>query len=200
MLHRTRASLHPTADRGHQHVIRARSLAEFGVVAPVGRNGVEDLLYAVADQKDERIPESRACVSRSPGRGVARQAQSFRSWEFDRQINAWHRWERRRAAGLTSCPVSVRDLQPRWSPALPIRRHSDRAATLRPGSVWFRGSKTGVAAERSSAASPSREIVICAACSPQAPWRSFAFQNPWHGGSPWLAELTRAQGRRKSQR
>src|SRR5207249_1498988 len=28
-------------------------LAEFGIVAPVGRNAVEDLLYVVADQRDE---------------------------------------------------------------------------------------------------------------------------------------------------
>jgi transposase len=38
-------------------------LAEFGIVAPVGRNGVEELLYAVANDKDERIPEvARACL------------------------------------------------------------------------------------------------------------------------------------------
>jgi hypothetical protein len=50
------------ADRGHQHHLRAH-LAEFGIVAPVGRNGVEELLYAVADQRDERIPEvARTCL------------------------------------------------------------------------------------------------------------------------------------------
>ena len=41
------------------NTIRAH-LAEFGIVAPVGRNGVEDLLDAVADQRDERIPEACA--------------------------------------------------------------------------------------------------------------------------------------------
>ena len=61
MLHRTRHFFirHQTAII---NTIRAH-LAEFGIVAPVGRNGVEDLLYAVADQRDERIPEvARACL------------------------------------------------------------------------------------------------------------------------------------------
>src|SRR6201997_2064051 len=32
-------------------------LAEFGIVAPLGRRGVEELLGIVADPKDERVPE-----------------------------------------------------------------------------------------------------------------------------------------------
>src|SRR5215471_14258209 len=43
--------------------IRAH-LAEFGIVAPVGRNGVEALLNIVADPSDNRIPEiARACLA-----------------------------------------------------------------------------------------------------------------------------------------
>jgi len=39
-------------------------LAEFGIVAPVGRNGVEQLLGVVADAGDKRLPEiARACVA-----------------------------------------------------------------------------------------------------------------------------------------
>src|SRR5918999_148170 len=39
-------------------------LAEFGIVAPVGRNGVEQLLGIVADASDGRVPEvARACVA-----------------------------------------------------------------------------------------------------------------------------------------
>ena len=37
------------AIRGH--------LAEFGITAPVGRRGVEELLRVVADQSDKRVPE-----------------------------------------------------------------------------------------------------------------------------------------------
>jgi transposase len=44
------------------NAIRAH-LAEFGIVAPVGRNGVEELLNVVADRSDQRMPEvARACL------------------------------------------------------------------------------------------------------------------------------------------
>ena len=35
-------------------------LAEFGIVAPVGRSGVEALLEVVANANDTRLPKSRA--------------------------------------------------------------------------------------------------------------------------------------------
>ena len=38
------------------NAIRAH-LAEFGIVAPVGRKGVEELLRVVADPSDKRLPE-----------------------------------------------------------------------------------------------------------------------------------------------
>jgi transposase len=39
-------------------------LAEFGIVAPVGRRGVEQLLEVVADTTDCRLPEvARACLA-----------------------------------------------------------------------------------------------------------------------------------------
>ena len=45
------------------NAIRAH-LAEFGIVAPVGRHGVEELLNVVADPNDKRVPEiARACLS-----------------------------------------------------------------------------------------------------------------------------------------
>ena len=41
-------------------------LAEFGIVAPVGRKGVEQLLDVVANVEDTRLPEvARACVARA---------------------------------------------------------------------------------------------------------------------------------------
>jgi transposase len=43
------------------NAIRAH-LAEFGIVAPVGRKGVEQLLDGVADSSDRRLPE----VARGP--------------------------------------------------------------------------------------------------------------------------------------
>ena len=45
------------------NAIRAH-LAKFGVVAPVGRNGVEELLDVIADPKDNRVPEvARECLA-----------------------------------------------------------------------------------------------------------------------------------------
>ena len=61
MLHRVRLMLSrqrtqlPNAMRAH--------MSEFGVVAPVGRMGVERLLAVIADQNDQRIPaDARVCL------------------------------------------------------------------------------------------------------------------------------------------
>src|SRR5205807_4242371 len=64
-------------------------LAEFGIVAPVGRNGVEQLLGIAADATDKRLPEvARACVT---ALGAQLRMLKARILEFDRMINAWHR-------------------------------------------------------------------------------------------------------------
>lgn len=46
-----------------QSALRAY-LAEFGIVAPIGRRGVEELLKVIADINDTRVPEvARACLA-----------------------------------------------------------------------------------------------------------------------------------------
>src|ERR1700691_4829559 len=70
------------------NAIRAH-LAEFGIVAPVGRHGVEELLNVVADRCDRRVPEmARACLSAFGAQLRRIQEQVL---EFDRLIRAWHR-------------------------------------------------------------------------------------------------------------
>ena len=70
------------------NAIRAH-LAEFGIIAPVGRNGVEQLLYLVANASDNRLPEiARACVLALGAQLRTLKAQIL---NFDRQIMAWHR-------------------------------------------------------------------------------------------------------------
>jgi transposase len=70
------------------HAIRAH-LAEFGIVAPVGRNGVEHLLGVVADSNDKRLPEvARECVA---ALGAQLRMLKTQILEFDRRIMAWHR-------------------------------------------------------------------------------------------------------------
>jgi transposase len=64
-------------------------LAELGIVAPVGRRGVEQLLDVVADTADDRLPEvARACLA---ALGSQLRALKVQILEFDRRIIAWHR-------------------------------------------------------------------------------------------------------------
>jgi transposase len=87
MLHRAR-HLFIRQQTAVINAIRAH-LAEFGIVAPVGRNGVEELLGVVADASDKRLPEiARACLVALGAQLRMLKAQVL---EFDRMINAWHR-------------------------------------------------------------------------------------------------------------
>jgi transposase len=63
--------------------IRAH-LAEFGIVAPVGRKGVTELLHVVADPSDGRVPEvARACLAALGTQLLGLKDQIV---EFDRMI------------------------------------------------------------------------------------------------------------------
>jgi transposase len=87
MLHRTR-HLFIRQQTAVINSIRAH-LAEFGIVAPVGRKGVEELLDVVADSNDDRLPEvARVCLA-ALGAQLRRVKEQI--LEFDRQIMAWHR-------------------------------------------------------------------------------------------------------------
>jgi transposase len=70
------------------NAIRAH-LAEFGIVAPIGRNGVEKLLQTIGDGQDARIPDvARTCLE-----VLAMQLQLVNRHilETDRRVLAWHR-------------------------------------------------------------------------------------------------------------
>jgi transposase len=86
-LHRTR-HLFIRQQTSVINVIRAH-LAEFGIVAPVGRKGVEQLLGVAADAGDKRLPEvARACIT---ALGAQLQTLKAQILQFDRLIMAWHR-------------------------------------------------------------------------------------------------------------
>jgi transposase len=86
-LHRTR-HLFIRQQTAVINAIRAH-LAEFGIVAPVGRQGVEKLLDIVGDAKDNRLPEvARACLAALGNQLRKLKAQIL---DFDRMIMAWHR-------------------------------------------------------------------------------------------------------------
>ena len=87
MLHRTR-HLFIRQQTAVINAIRAH-LAEYGIVAAVGRNGVEELLGVVADPSDKRVPEiARACLAALGAQLRMLKAQIL---EFDRMITVWHR-------------------------------------------------------------------------------------------------------------
>jgi transposase len=87
MLHRTR-HLFIRQQTAVINAIRAH-FAEFGIVAPVGRKGVEQLLGVVANPDDKRLPEiARACVA---ALGAQLQTLKAQILQFDRLIVAWHR-------------------------------------------------------------------------------------------------------------
>jgi transposase len=87
MLHRTRHLL----IRQQTAVINAirAHFAEFGIVAPVGRNGIKELLNMVVGPDDEHLPMiARQCLE-----VLGQQLQELKAQilKFDQCINAWHR-------------------------------------------------------------------------------------------------------------
>ena len=99
VLHRTR-HLFVRQQTAVINAIRAH-LAEFGIVASVGRHGVEELLKVVADPDDKRVPEiARACLS-ALGAQLRRIKEQI--LEFDRLITAWHR-SSETSMRLDDCP------------------------------------------------------------------------------------------------
>jgi transposase len=187
-LHRTRHLL----IRQQTSVINAirAHLAEFGIVAPVGRNGVDQLLGIVADASDKRLPElARACVAALGTQLGTLKAQIL---QFDRLIMAWHR----------SSEASRRlDDIPGVGPALAtalvatVAGRSDQDVISQPGSASCR-SNTRAGARTGSAVSANEVTAICASCLWPAHWPSSAMprstapstgpgsQHCWRGATP----------------
>jgi transposase len=87
MLHRTR-ELFVRQRIMLVNALRAH-LAEFGIVAGVGRNGLEKLLEVIADDQDARVPpEARHCLLALRDQLTLAKQQIL---EADRRILAWHR-------------------------------------------------------------------------------------------------------------
>jgi transposase len=62
MLHRVRLILNRQRTQ-LSNALRAH-LAEFGIVAPIGRNGIDQLVGVIADTADERVPtDARLCLA-----------------------------------------------------------------------------------------------------------------------------------------
>ena len=86
MLHRTR-HLFIRQQTSVINAIRAH-LAEFGIIAPVGRKGITELLHVIADPSDKRVPDVvRACLAALGSQLLGLKKQIL---DFDRMIMAWH--------------------------------------------------------------------------------------------------------------
>src|SRR3984893_9356748 len=128
MLHRTR-HLFIRQQTAVINSIRAH-LAELGIVAPVGRKGVTELLHIVADPSDNRVSEvARACLAALGGQLLSLKQQIV---EFDRMILAWHR------SNQTSKRLQC--WRPLGPPGLLAPAPACQRVTCRPGSGWFRSS------------------------------------------------------------
>ena len=135
VLHRTR-HLCMRQQTSVINAIRAH-LAEFGIVASVGRKGVEELLDIVANPSDKRVPEiARTCLA-ALGTELRRLKEQI--LEFDRMIRVWHR-----SSEISMRPDECPGVGPVWRPLwlLPLQtpRPSDQDVTSRPGLGSFRSS------------------------------------------------------------
>ena len=190
MLHRTR-HLFIRQQTAVINAIRAH-LAEFGIVAPVGRNGVEDLLNIVADCGDKRLPDvARACIA---ALGAQLRMLKARILEFDRLIVAWHR-SNEASKRLDDIP----GVGPALATALVASVADPKAfRSGRDFSAWI-----GLVPKQHSSGGKdklgsisNRAIAICAAYSRRARWPSSAMprsmapnigpgsQLCWRGGPP----------------
>jgi transposase len=164
-LHRTR-HLFIRQQTSVINAIRAH-LAEFGIVAPVGRHGVEQLLGVVADAGDRRLPDvARACVAALGAQLRMLKAQIL---QFDRMIRAWHR-SSEESRRLDDIPGVVRSWRLLWLPVSRIQKCFGQGATSRPG-LALSPSRTQAEARTGSVISANAAIAICAACSRPARWR-----------------------------
>ena len=137
-------------------------LAEFGIVAPVGRSGARTT--AGRRRQYDRSP--------APGRGARVSCcsrQSIAGTEgSDTGVRPPHHRlasiERDEQSGWMQSSASVRRWQRRWSPALLIPRLSDRDGISQPGLGSCR-SRTRAGVRTGLVVSASKAIAICAACS-----------------------------------
>jgi len=157
MQHRTRDLLM----RQRTQVINAlrAHLAELGIVAAQGREGLKDLLAIIADEKDERLPaDARASLI-----VLAAQLQALQTLIGSIEKRIRRNIERmRRASGYRASPALVSLARALLSALSRTRMPSARVVILRPGLGSYRD-KIRPGANRSSVRSPSRATATCGA-------------------------------------
>ena len=194
MLHRVRLMLNRQRTQ-LSNALRAH-LSEFGIVAPIGRGGIEQLLVVINDENDARVPvDARLCLRMLKAQLTVVKAQIL---ENDRRIRASAR-ETDLGRRLMEIPGVGPLLASAFSRPSRMRMPSSLGDASRPGSGSF-PSRTQAGARRSSAVSPKPAIAICARCS----WSAMAvIRYAERNGTrrPWLrGERPRLQRSRSPTR
>ena len=157
MQHRTRDLLM----RQRTQVINAlrAHLAELGIVAAQGREGLKQLLTIIADEKDARLPiDARASLI-----VLAAQLQALQTMigSIERRPLVQHR-AKRRASDWRASPGSAPLVRAPLPPRSQTRKLSGRGVILPPGLGWCRD-KIQLGANRSLDRSRSRATATCGA-------------------------------------
>ena len=113
------------------NAIRAH-LAEFGIVAPVGRQGLDRLMAMIADEGDDRVPQLPRALPGDAGRAASAGPRRSCSRPTGRSAPTVARASS--AAGCRRSPASARWWPARWSPPSPIRTCSSPGRSL---SAWL---------------------------------------------------------------
>jgi transposase len=168
MLHRVRLILSRQRTQ-LSNALRAH-LAEFGIVAPIGRNGIDQLLLVIADTSDGRVPaDARMCLEMLVAQLCIVKEQIL---ENDRRIMASARETElgRRLMEIPGVGPLVASAVVATVPDPTVFR------TGRDLSAWIGlvPGRTPAAGRSGSAAYPRRATAICDRCSSSAPWRSCA--------------------------
>jgi transposase len=172
MLHRTRDLL----VRQRTQLINAMRahLAELGLVAPRGGEGLQALIMVVRDGTNELPDLARRALQALLGQldALARQIA-----EIERDIQAQHRLSEasRRLETIPGIGIigATATVPRRLPPRSQIRRSSNRGVSSRPGSASCRG-RTRRAARSDWVRSPNRATAICGGCSSSGQRRSYA--------------------------
>jgi len=168
MLHRVRLMLNRQRTQ-ISNALRSH-LSEFGVVAPIGRTGIEQLLVVINDENDARIPaDARLCLRMLEAQPKVVKEQIL---ENDRRVRASAR-ETELGRRLMEIP-GVGPLLASAFVATIADPHAFKSGRCLSAWIGLVPKQNSSGARRSSAASPKPVIAIYASCSSSAQWRSSA--------------------------
>ena len=165
MLHRVRLMLNRQRTR-LSNAIRAH-LSEFGIVAPIGRRGLDQLLAIIADEEDTRAPaDARLCLRMLAAQLAVVKEQIL---ENDRRVRANAR-ATELAADSWRFLALVHCSQVRSLPRSPILQPLRQGAISPPGLAWS-PNRTPAGEKNGLAVSQRPETAISGRCLWWGPWR-----------------------------